>query len=104
MVMGIWLHEVTGDEFAWNAWGLQLIGFATWSPTVQERGHDSIICHQEIATHSYLHRQAKQRTSNPVIPSHIPLPDYRESPQLNSYDIMLITGLIPIKLFLQVFF
>ena len=27
---------MTGDESGWNAWGLQLIGFATWSPTEQE--------------------------------------------------------------------
>ncbi len=34
--MRIWLHEMTGNEFGWNAWGLQLIGFATWAATEQE--------------------------------------------------------------------
>lgn len=34
--MKIWLHEMTGNEFGWNAWSLQMTGFATWSTTEQE--------------------------------------------------------------------
>jgi hypothetical protein len=34
--MRIWLHEVTGNEFGWNAWALQLMGFATWAATEPE--------------------------------------------------------------------
>lgn len=34
--MRIWLHEVKGNEFGWNAESLRFIGFATWSPTEHE--------------------------------------------------------------------
>ena len=34
--MRIWLHEVIGNESGWNAWCLDLLGFATWSPTEVE--------------------------------------------------------------------
>jgi len=29
----VWLHEVTGDESGWNAWCLDVHGFATWAGT-----------------------------------------------------------------------
>ena len=34
--MRIWLHECTGNEVGWNAWCLDLLGFATWAPSESE--------------------------------------------------------------------
>lgn len=31
--MNIWLHRAVGNEPGWNAWCLDLLGFATWAPT-----------------------------------------------------------------------
>lgn len=32
----VWLHEWQGDEWGWNAWSLDYLGFATWAPTREE--------------------------------------------------------------------
>ena len=32
MTVPIWLHQATGNEWGWNAWCLDLLGFATWAP------------------------------------------------------------------------
>jgi len=29
----VWLHRSVGDETGWNAWCLDLLGFATWAPS-----------------------------------------------------------------------
>jgi hypothetical protein len=34
--MRVWLHEWTGDEWGWNAWSLDHLGFATWAPSRSE--------------------------------------------------------------------
>lgn len=34
--MRVWLHEAVGNETGWNAWNLDLLGFATWAPTGRE--------------------------------------------------------------------
>jgi len=34
--MRVWLHECLGNEVGWNAWCLDLLGFATWAPSERE--------------------------------------------------------------------
>ena len=34
--MRIWLHRWEGDEWGWNAWSFDHLGFATWAPTRSE--------------------------------------------------------------------
>jgi hypothetical protein len=31
--MRVWLHQSSGNETGWNAWCLDLLGFATWGPS-----------------------------------------------------------------------
>ena len=34
--MKVWLHEWEGNEWGWNAWSLNHLGFATWAPSRDE--------------------------------------------------------------------
>jgi len=53
----IWLHECLGNEVGWNAWCLDLLGFATWAPSehdVLERVPGKLEEHFEfLAAHGF---------------------------------------------------